>query len=334
MNDGVRWGQSTAGVLVIQGLIGPVMGAVVGAVVALSLTKPERVDWGLIFLVAFIVALVLFVVLSLALGRLRRVVWGAVRMALAWVGGLRINTRKGRSRLREAGYAARSREVEDERKLSPRPRWRVTYEPGEDWIYLHNSGYWVSDVVVRADPDLFEFADGARQGGIQGRLGGDGAGNPTGRPIQGRPTKRGEREGVTFTVSWTDQNGDAQPTGDRDDLPSTATLPSRALQPVVQPTWQIGLPRQSPGKDVLMLANGAQGFEAKNLVIDADPIYFTFVLKRELGDLEGIGGMRFVGRPTEAGRTFGVVFTVTYQDVNDEERTDYVPVEPSMNWGS
>ncbi|WP_431867383.1 hypothetical protein, partial [Microbacterium paraoxydans] len=61
---------------------------------------------------------------------------------------------------------------------------------------------------------------------------------------------------------------------------------------------------------------------------------FTFVLKRELGDLEGIGGMRFVGRPTEAGRTFGVVFTVTYQDVNDEERTDYVPVEPSMNWGS
>lgn len=333
MNGKTPWGQSTVGVLVIQGMIGPVIGAVVGAVVALSLAQPEKVDWGSIFLVALAVAIAVFLVLSFILRKLRSLVWGSIGKLLNWFRGLRVTTRKGREKLTQGGYDKRSEEVTDERKLSPRPRWRVTHNDGDDWIYVHNSGYWVDDVVVRADPELFEFADGAEQGFIKGRLGDNVPGGSSGKQVAGRLTKRGEREGVTFTFSWTDQNGDAQPVAGVDDLPTSATLPARALEPVMQPTWQVGRPKQNPAKDVYMLVNGADGFVGTNVVIDADPAYFTFILKRELGDLTGLGGLRFAGRPTEAGRVLGVTFTISYNDVNGDEHIDYVPVEFGGGWG-
>jgi hypothetical protein len=146
-------------------------------------------------------------------------------------------------------------------------------------------------------------------------------------------TKKGEREGITFTFSWTDQHGDAQPGTSESSLPSTASLPPRALLAVTRPAWQIGKPKQNPGPDILLLVNGADGFVGTNVVIDADPTYFTFVLRRELGDISGIGGLRFAGRPTEAGTALGVNFTVTYNDMNGDEQTDYVPAKFGYGWG-
>ncbi|WEG10090.1 hypothetical protein PU630_05935 [Microbacterium horticulturae] len=63
------------------------------------------------------------------------------------------------------------------------------------------------------------------------------------------------------------------------------------------------------------------------MVIDADPNYFTFIRKKELGDLEGIGVLRFAGRPTDSGAAFGVDFTVTYEDANGDRCSDHVPAK-------
>lgn len=333
VNDKTPWGQSTVGILVIQGMIGPIIGAVVGAVSALWFTQPDKVNLISIALSALVVAVAVFVLLSMILGKLRRVVWGNIGKLLKWFSTLRVTTRKGREKLTQAGYDGRSNEVTNERKLSPRPHWRVTHNDGDAWIYVHNSGYWVDDVVVRADPDLFEFADGAKQGFIKGRLGDNVPGGSRGKQVAGRLTKRGESEGVTFTFSWTDQHGDAQPVDGGDGLPTSATLPMRVLKPVTQPTWQIGRPKHHPDKDIFVLLNGADGFVGTKVVIDADPIYFTFILKRELGDLTGLGSLRFAGRATEAGAAFGVVFTISYNDVNGAEQTDYLPVGAGMGWG-
>lgn len=251
-------------------------------------------------------------------------VGGAVKRAAIWVIGIRPTTRDGREALRLAGYDQRDDEVKKERAHSPRPNWRVSHRNGDDFIYVHNSGYPVKDVVVHADESLFIFADGATQGFINGTLGDSFPGSSPGRQVSGQLTKEGRQKGVEFRFAWTDQNGDLQPHA-RPDLPSSATLAPLPLQSIVQPTWQIGTPAQSPAKDIWALANGAAGSVTKNVRIDADANLFTFMLKKELGDLEGIGVLRFAGRPTEAGTHLGVDFHVTYEDANGEERTELVP---------
>ena len=226
VNDRVPWGQSTFGIIVIQGMLGPTIGAVVGVLVALVSAEPANVNWAKVLFVALTVAIALFLLLSIILARLRRVVWGSVGKLRRWLGGLRVSTDRQRGKLTQLGYDRRSNEVAKERQLSPRPRWRVTHADGDDWIYVHNSGYGVDNVVVRADPELFVFADGAKEGFIPGRLGDNVAGGSHGKHISGQLSERGEREGVTFTFSWTDQLGDAQPHAGMDDMPDSATLPA------------------------------------------------------------------------------------------------------------
>ncbi len=303
------------------------VGGAVGVFLTLWLTQPDKLDLLVLARVGLAGACLVFLILSVSLRRLRSLVWGNVRRLFGWIGGLRITTRARRLALERSGYNARDGEVSAARKQSPRPAWRVSYRDGDDFVYVHNSGYWVQDVVVRADPDLFEFAGGASEGFIAGQLGDNVRGSSSGKQIPGRLTRKGASEGVRFQFSWTDQNGDRQPETSGEGLASEAALPPQRRRPPVRPTWQIGRPKQNPGKDVLVLANGAEGFVGKDVVIDADPSFFTFILKRELGDLAGIGILRFAGRPTEAGRVLGVTFTVTYLDANDEECTDHVPAE-------
>jgi hypothetical protein len=333
MNEKAPWGQSTAGVFVIQGAIGPVIGAVAGVALTLSLTHPENIDWPHVALIGLALAVAVFILLSFILRKLRGLVWLNVARFLKWLSDLRVTTRSGREKLKLAGREERSREVREERKTSPRPHWRVTHNDGDDAIYVHNSGYAVDDVVVGADPELFEFPEGAEQGFIKGRLGDNLPGGSTGIQVPGCVTRRGEREGVKFTFSWTDQNGDAQPMAGVDDLPTSASLAPRALKPVMRPTWQIGRPKQSASEDVLILVNGADGFVGKDVIIDADPTYFTFIRNRELQDLSGRGGLLFAGRPTEAGKVLGVTFEISYTDVNGDEHIDHVPKQFGMGWG-
>jgi hypothetical protein len=314
-------------------MLGPIIGAVVGVLFALWSAETANINWVKVLLVALAVAIALFLLLSIILARLRRVVWGSVGKLRRWLGGLRFSTSRQRGKLTQLGYDRRSDEVAKERQLSPRPRWRVTHADGDDWIYVHNSGYGVDDVVVRADPELFVFADGAKEGFIPGRLGDNVAGGSHGKQISGQLTERGEREGVTFTFSWTDQLGDAQPLTGMDDMPDFATLPARIPKQVSQPAWQIGRPKQNPAPDVWLLWNGADGFVGTEVKIDAEPAYFTFTLKRELGDLAGMGGLRFAGRPTQTGKVLGVTFTISYKDANGDDQFDYLPVEFGTGWG-
>lgn len=210
---------------------------------------------------------------------------------------------------------------------SPRPSWRASHREGDEFVYIHNSGYWVEDVVVRADPAKFVFADGASEGFIKGKLGDNAPGGSSGKQVAGHVTREGERSGVTIELSWTDQYGDSQPATGGPLLPHIASLPPKSPRPVTQPAWQIGRPKGGASPEVLILVNGADGFVGTNVVIEADPDYFTFVLKRELGDLAGIGGLRFAGLPTDAGRALGVDFNVTYYDINGDEHRDHVPVK-------
>lgn len=107
-------------------------------------------------------------------------------------------------------------------------------------------------------------------------------------------------------------------------MPGTVELAPEPLKPVVQPTWQIAKPKTGARRDIYLLANGAPESVTNEVVIDADPAFFTFTLKKELGDLIGPGYLPFAGRPTDGGAAFGVSFWVTYQDANDEEHTDDV----------
>jgi hypothetical protein len=253
-----HWGQTTLGVLVIQGLIGPVISAIVGVILTLVVTRPSEVDWLAVVAVGVGVALIVFVAISLIARRLRQVVWGSVGKFFKWLFGARLTTNTGRDALDKQGYQRRSDEVANERKRSPRPTWRISHRDGDDFIYVHNSGYWVEDVAVRADPELFVFAGGAGEGFIKGRLGDNVPGGSTGKQVPGELTREGARRGVAFDLSWIDQNGDRQPETSGSNLPSTASLPAKPLQKVVRPTWQIGRPKQSPGPDILVLANGAE----------------------------------------------------------------------------
>jgi hypothetical protein len=124
-------------------------------------------------------------------------------------------------------------------------------------------------------------------------------------------------------LSWTDQHGEPHPET-QGDLPSTVKLAAVIPRPGVQPTWQIGKPKSGGGKDVYVLANGAPDSVTNNVVIDAAPAYFTFMVKKELGDLVGPGYLPFAGRPTDGGAAFGVTFWVTYEDANGDEHSDDV----------
>lgn len=194
----------------------------------------------------------------------------AVARFFKWVWSWRVNGKVKRDSLVQQGYDKRDAEVKAERARSPRPSWRISTDTpfGDDVYFLNNSGWRVSDVRLDADPEFFTF-DG--EAFFPGAFGDNNSGGSTGRQFRGEPTNRGRREGVTFTVTWIDQNGDEQPKTAGGDLPGTVFMPPRALKPVVQPTWQIGKPKSGGGKDVYVLANGAPDSVTNNVVIDAAP---------------------------------------------------------------
>lgn len=252
-----------------------------------------------------------------------KVIAQGIALFFKWVWSWRVNGKVKRDSLVQQGYDKRDAEVKAERARSPRPSWRISTDTpfGEDVYFLNNSGWRVSDVRLDADPEFFTF-DG--EAFFPGAFGDNNSGGSTGRQIRGEPTDRGRREGVTFTVAWIDQNGDEQPKTAGGDLPGTVALLPKPLKPVIPPTWQIGKPKSTGDKDIYVLANGAPGSVTNNVVIDAGPEYFTFMVKKDLGDLVGPGYLPFAGRPTDGGIAFGVTFWVTYEDANGDRHTDDV----------
>jgi len=163
---------------------------------------------GLTILVA-VVALVTLVVLAISVvsPNWRDRVW---RRSFDWVVGLHVTTRSGRERIEASGYERRSEEVRAERETTPRPSWRVTSRDrlfGQtDLHWLENRGYEAFDVGLTCDPDFFKIDGEVFFGGSFG------TGFPMGsigKQFFGAPTERGREEGVTFTVTWRDKNGDS-----------------------------------------------------------------------------------------------------------------------------
>lgn len=111
------------------------------------------------------------------------------------------------------GYEKHKTEIAEARANAKRPRWRVSAEDrlfgdmGLHW--LTNDGYAAHDVRLTADPA--EFAcDG--EVFFRGSFGDARPGASIAKQFRGAPTERGTAEGVTFTVSWFDEDGNAYKT--------------------------------------------------------------------------------------------------------------------------
>lgn len=85
----VPWGQTTAGILVIQGIVT----AVVSALVTWLINQAQGLDPAQLALTFVIVLVVVFLLVSLFVPRVRRAVYVA---PFKWLSGLRVSTRRGR----------------------------------------------------------------------------------------------------------------------------------------------------------------------------------------------------------------------------------------------
>lgn len=74
-----------------------------------------------------------------------------------------------------------------------------------NWLY--NWGHEANDVTLTCDRDYFELDGEAFFRGGWGSGSGSGS---TGKQFRGLPTPKGLAEGIEFTLSWRDRNGDEQ----------------------------------------------------------------------------------------------------------------------------
>jgi hypothetical protein len=262
--------------------------------------------WVPIALWVLVVVVFVGLIVLIAVSVFRRTWRDAFWMRLLSVRPLTADARKA---LVAEGYKQRDNEVQAERTRSPRPSWRISKDgpPGSDIYFLNNSGWRVHDVRLTADPELFEF-DG--EAFFSGDFGDNSAGTSTGRQFSGKPTQRGRREGVTFDVTWVDQNGDAQPSVGNGELPNTVELSPEKPKSVVKPTWQVGYSKKDR-RILLLLDHTHAQSQVSSVSIEADPIAFTFMGDHSWPDEEFGAGRPFPGAVTEYGHNLGVTFTLS-----------------------
>ncbi|MBX3093608.1 MAG: hypothetical protein KF680_03580 [Cryobacterium sp.] len=200
----VRFGQTTGGIILIQGVVT----AAVSAVVTWAINNAAGLPWLAIAALFLSIGLVVFLVMSLFQGRLRQVMWGWIPRTLAWVFSLRIISHTGRHALEQSGYDRRSAEVAVERATTREPKWHFDARDnlGEEFFYwLENRGAMVTDVSITCDPEMFLLDGDTSWPGV---FGDERANAYEGKRFKGVPTERGEAEGVIFHVTWHDNNGD------------------------------------------------------------------------------------------------------------------------------
>lgn len=193
------WGQTTAGIVVVSGIVT----AVVSAVVTWIINNATSLPWLWIVVTFVAIAFVTFLGLSLFRKRLRDVIW---RSPWRWVTGLNVTTRAQRAQLVAEGYEKRSAEVAKTRESVSQPVWRISVPSRTSgfgsYYWLNNHGAGVSDVTLTCDRALFILHEEVV---FPGPL------TPhTGKQFSGELTERGHAEGAVFTVAWRDQNGDPQ----------------------------------------------------------------------------------------------------------------------------
>lgn len=202
MNESTRrpWAQSPTGQMVVNGTIS----GGVGAIIAWLLNNATNLPWlaiGAVFVGGTALA---FLVLTLVRRNLRELLW--IR-PFKWLIGLRITTMRSRNLIEAAGYDRRSTELATERKGARQPRWRISAQDRLSGLvnvhWLENSGYEAFDVALTCDPELFTL-DG--EVFFRGGFGTNSPGGSIGKQFLGAPTERGRTEGVTFRISWRDEN--------------------------------------------------------------------------------------------------------------------------------
>lgn len=249
-----------------------------------------------------------------------RVVGRGIARFFKWIWSWRVNGKVKRDALVQQGYDKRDAEVLSERAMSPRPSWLLK-EQKEGLYYLTNMGWAVSDVELEVDPEYFTFETSRF---FNGKFGDDTPGTGRGGNFEGAPTPRGRREGVTFHITWTDRHGDRQPETSGGTLPGSVSLPPEAPTAVIQPTWQVGRAKGKDPRIHLLLDHTHDKSVVKNVKLECDPVFFTFMGQHEWdGELFGEGRL-FPGQPTEYGHNLGVTFEVTYDDVNGNRQRDVV----------
>lgn len=353
MSDEQRlpFGQTTAGIIVIQGVVT----AVVSAVVTWLINNAADLPWLLIVAVFVGVAVVIFIGLSLFSRNLRAAIW--IRFG-KWVRGFRpVTTRKHERAVAgafQAGIDSEKEKVAAERARSRNPTWHIDARDrmGEhDLLWLENHGWEVHDVEMTCDPSLFVL-DG--QVSWPGSFGSDRPGGYVGKQFRGQPTDLGRSQGVIFHVTWHDQNGD-QHEADvpyppkemraRDqEIHNEAWAEGRAAgraevlaeaeesqpgPPPVKPRW-ILVPDH--GDDVVdntwIVANVAEGAIAKHVSIDAKRSDLVFLSAADWPDMTGKAHNTFSAYLTKQGETYGVTFSIEWTDANGERQNESLWWDP------
>ena len=346
MSDEKRtpFGQTTAGIILIQGIVT----AVVGAVVTSLIGNAAKLPWQQISVVAVIVIVIVFLLYSVIVKRARNLIWGWVPGAANWIVNLRITTKNGRTALDRAAYERRSAEVEAERTKALEPTWRIDARDklgsGQDFYWLENYGYEVYDVSLVSDPAYFRT-----EGDVNwdGSFGNDSPGSYIGQWFKGLPTAAGNAEGVTFDVKWSDRNGDKHERSvfmapeeiraGRDAVADEAWARGRAdgrkelleeqdklrSELLKRPRWSVT--RDGGG---FRLMNAAEGTMALAVTLDVeDHRKFVFTSSAQWTDMNGQASETFAGRAQAGGAYEGITFEVSWTDQGEERHTDKVFLE-------
>lgn len=162
------------------------------------------------FWVYAVVAGIALLLMSVIVPIWRRVVWGGVATGARWVWGLRVMTSVRRDKLVASGVTARNTSLAAERASVGQPAWKITFGDthfgASNIHWLHNWGYRARDTQLTCNREYFEldgdpfFIGNFDEAGI----------GATGKQFHGMPTAKGIAEGVDFTATWLDVNGDEQ----------------------------------------------------------------------------------------------------------------------------
>jgi hypothetical protein len=279
------------------------------------------------------------VVVTAAIPALRRVIWRRIIRGIQWFVGLRVLSRAARAHLDQAAFDRRSAEVEAQRTQVRQPKWRLDSRDkfsGDSSLYwLENWGGGVaSNVGIVADPACFKFEGDPRIDDFMAQS----PNSLEGHWFKGKPTERGEVEGVTFTVTWNDQLGDPKT---RDVyMPSSEIRAGK--EAAAEEAWAKGRadgraeifreqeedrkkfitkPRWSVKKSgaVFTLTNAAEDSVAAAVRIDPkDSRLFAFDSSAQWDEVTG--SQNFLGHAQFGGEVSGIDFVVEWSDANNDRQ--------------
>lgn len=263
-------------------------------------------------------------------------IWASISKSAKWAIGVRLTSRTVRQSLVASGYAKRSAEVADQRKHVDRPVLFIDQRGAlaEDHVFIvRNTGYPVTDVGVTADSSELALRYPAFWPGAFGDRVLVGV---AGHGFEGDLTDKGRASGVTFTITYRDQNGDYQEESFflpaerlHSNAPETpaqahergrreleAEIAAQRSKPVIRPAWALARDLKEKGR--FLIANTAAGSFAKDVEIEAAPHTFTFLGAPRWDNLNGNQQASFYGKVGEYGGLFSATVTVSWTDENSE----------------